>query len=308
MNISVAIPTYLREQILLDTIDQILALQILPLEILVVDQTPSHDKKTEKKMNILAAEGKIRWLQLEKPSIPAAMNRALLEARAEVVLFLDDDVELISEIVAAHAAAHRDNRVALVAGQVIQSWQTVLAAEEPSFAGNRPDDPDAFLFNSGRQCLISRFMGGNFSVNRDAAIAIGGFDENFVRVAYKFEAEFADRLLDAGHQILFYPAAAIIHLKAAVGGTRSFGDHLTTLLPFHAVGRYYYLLRKKNSPLLQRGGCLLSGPFKAVATRFHLSHPWWIPATFLAECGGLVWALLLFFRGARFLRPGGQTA
>ena len=308
MNISVAIPTYLREQILLDTIDQILALHVLPQEILVVDQTPSHDKMTEKKLTVLAAEGKIRWLQQDKPSIPAAMNRALLEAGADVILFLDDDVELISEIVAAHAAAHRDNGAALVAGQVIQSWQTVLAAEEPSFAGNRSDDPDAFLFNSSRQCRISRFMGGNFSVNRNAAIAVGGFDENFVRVAYNFEAEFADRFLDAGHQIIFYPAAAICHLKAAVGGTRSFGDHLTTFFPFHAVGRYYYLLRKKNSPLLQRWGVLFSGPFKAVATRFHLSHPWWIPATFLAEFGGLIWALLLFFRGARLLRQGGRTA
>ena len=181
MNISVAIPTYLREQVLLDTIGQVRALHRVPREILVVDQTPSHDKRTEIELNVLAAEGKIRWLRLDKPSIPAAMNRALLAARGEVVLFLDDDVELISEIVAAHAAAHRDKAATLVAGQVIQSWQTVLDDGEPSFAGGRQEDPDAFLFNSSRRCWIARFMGGNFSVNRDAAIAIGGFDENFVR-------------------------------------------------------------------------------------------------------------------------------
>ena len=37
-------------------------------------------------------------------------------------------------------------------------------------------------------------MGGNFSVRRDIALRLGGFDEQFVRVAYNFEAEFAHRL------------------------------------------------------------------------------------------------------------------
>ncbi|RUM39817.1 MAG: hypothetical protein DSY70_04880 [Desulfobulbus sp.] len=301
MKISVAIPSYQREQVLLDTIEQVLALDTLPLEILVVDQTPIHGQNVEEGLQALAAEERIHWLRLKKPSIPAAMNRALLVAQGEVVLFLDDDVELVSEIVSAHVAAHQKNKVALVAGQVIQNWQTVLDEDDPWYDVNPEDSPDAFRFNSCRPSTIFRFMGGNFSVNTEVALKLGGFDENFVKVAYNFEAEFADRLLAAGHTILFYPKASIRHLKTESGGTRSFGDHLTTLSPSHAVGRYYYQLAAKNKGRVEKYLHIISGPFRAISTRFHLLHPWWIPVTFVAECSGIVWALSLHARGPRLL-------
>ena len=79
-------------------------------------------------------------------------------------------------------------------------------------------------------------MGGNFSLSRIAALEIGGFDENFVRVAYRFEAEFAYRWRRSGRCIR-YEAAGLIHrLKIGSGGTRTFGDHLTTLRPDHSWG------------------------------------------------------------------------
>ena len=34
---------------------------------------------------------------------------------------------------------------------------------------------------------INDFMGGNFSVRREIALKLGGFDEQFVSVAYNFE-------------------------------------------------------------------------------------------------------------------------
>ena len=35
-------------------------------------------------------------------------------------------------------------------------------------------------------------MGGNFSVRRRFALTLGGFDEQFVGAAYRFEADFID--------------------------------------------------------------------------------------------------------------------
>ncbi|RUM38294.1 MAG: glycosyltransferase family 2 protein, partial [Desulfobulbus sp.] len=64
MKISVAIPSYQREQVLLDTIEQVLALDTLPLEILVVDQTPIHGQNVEEGLQALAAEERIHWLRL----------------------------------------------------------------------------------------------------------------------------------------------------------------------------------------------------------------------------------------------------
>jgi hypothetical protein len=140
-------------------------------------------------------------------------------------------------------------------------------------------------------------MGGNFSVLRQLAIRLGGFDENFVRVAYRFEAEFAQRWLGSGRRIYFEPAACLHHLKVADGGTRSYGDHRSTWRPDHSVGAYYYALRTG----VWRD--FLVRPLQAMATRHHLRHPLAIPTTILAELGGMLWAVGLFLRGPKRLQP-----
>jgi hypothetical protein len=43
-----------------------------------------------------------------------------------------------------------------------------------------------------------------------------------------------------------------------------------------------------------------------VTTRYHLSHPWRVPGTLLAEFGGMAWAFALFLRGARTMRASIQ--
>ena len=163
------------------------------------------------------------------------------------------------------------------------------------------ESPEAgeFLFRSGKRAWVHELMGGNFSVKKANALKLGGFDENFVRVAYRFEAEFCDRATTAGEKILFEPAASIRHLKAGAGGTRSFGEHLTTIKPHHAVGAYYFLLRARH--VQRRWWQMLLRPLRAVRTRHHLSHPWWIPITLAAEFGGFVWALALRLRKPKLI-------
>lgn len=290
--ISVAIPTYRREQVLLDTLNYLLTLDAGPAEILVIDQTERHEESTRQRLNELHDSGRIHWLKLETPSIPQAMNRGLLAARQDVVLFLDDDIHPEPELLAAHHAAHEQNNDVLVAGRVIQPWEEgrdFSAAEAFCFAGLKP-------------AWIDEFMGGNFSVRRDTALSLGGFDENFVRVAYRFEAEFAHRWRSAGRRIYFEPAACLHHLKDSGGGTRTYGEHLTTWRPDHAVGAYYFCLRTGAV------GEFLKRPVRAVATRHHLRRPWWIPLTLVAELRGMAWALMLFARGPRYAQQTGKPA
>jgi GT2 family glycosyltransferase len=289
-HVSAVIPTYGREQVLLDTLDHLLRMSAAASEILVVDQTPRHAAETHNQLRTLNALGKIVWVQLDQPSIPRAMNTGLVKAREEIVLFLDDDVAPDEGLILAHARAHEEPGVAVVAGRIVQPWESGRFAEEPGL----------FRFSSMSRQWVPGFMGGNFSVKRSAALAIGGFDENFVHVAYRFEADFADRLVAVGGRILFEPAASLRHLKASDGGTRMYGDHLRTVRPSHAVGEYYYILRRFRArawlrPLLERA-------ISAVSTRHHLRHPWWIPVTMMAEALGFLWALGLALRGPRYLK------
>jgi GT2 family glycosyltransferase len=285
--IAIAIPTYRREQVLLDTIECLLRLDPRAGEILILDQTTDHAPKTEEKLRKWNELGQVRWLRLDEPSIPKAMTTGLLEAHHDIVLFLDDDIVPFEQLVGAHLEGHRAGP-RLVAGRVLQPWDD--------------DDSDvpwsAKQFASTEGGEIEQFMGGNFSVQRSAALELGGFDENFVRVAYQFEREFADRWRARKGRIHFCPDAAIRHLKAASGGTRTFGEHLTTLSPAHSVGAYYYLFRSRLAKRRVRE--ILGRPFRSIMTRHHLRRPWWIPITLIAEVTGMLWALVLWVSGPRY--------
>ena len=273
--ISVVIPTYQREQVLVEALDCLLKLQPPPAEVVLVDQTPEHEPATQHVLAELERAERIRWIRLSRPSITHAMNVDIIPG---------------ADLIAAHMRAHATRDCNVIAGQVLQPGEEPMS-EEQSARG--------FTFHSNRGQFITELMGGNFSIKRKLALKLGGFDENFVHVAYRFEAEFAARSLAAGEKIWFEPEASIRHLKAGSGGTRSYGDHLKTIRPSHSVGAYYYLLRSKTAPnrLLK----LFARPIRAIRTQHHLSHPWWIPPTLLAEAAGFFWAVGLVLRGPRLI-------
>jgi len=288
LRLSIVIPSYRREGVLIESLQYLLGLADRADEILVIDQTEQHEPTTRERLTALDASGAIRWICLRPPSIPAAMNAGLLAATGEVVLFLDDDVRPDPALVSAHRRAHADFPDALIAGRVIQPWQEGVdfsAVETFCFAGEKP-------------FWITEFIGCNFSLRRERAMALGGFDQNFVRVAYRFEAEFSHRFCAAGGRIRFAPLACLHHLHVGAGGTRSFGEHLATLRPDHAVGAYYFALRTQSV-----WGCLaefVRRPLRAVATRHHLRRPWWIAGTLLAELRGMLWAWRLHRAGPKY--------
>lgn len=292
LQLTAVIATYRREMILVDTIRALLALRDAPSEIVVVDQTESHDQEVQGHLEQFAARGSIRWIRIEQPSIPAAMNIGLLAARCEIVMFVDDDVLPHHDLVAGHLAAHRTGKGQLIAGRVVQPWEVELDFER--FADR--------LYCGTRARAVTEFIGCNFSVRRSACLDVGGFDENFVRVAYRYEAEFAHRFLASRRVIWFEPAASLHHLKAASGGTRTFGDFLRTLQPDHAVGAYYFAFRTLRGGALWQAAA--SRVLLSVTTRHHLRRPWWIPATLVGELRALVWAFAMNARGPRHIaRP-----
>jgi GT2 family glycosyltransferase len=288
-SLSVVIPTYRRSRVLLQTIEFLSRQASAEDEVLVIDQTEEHDSGTAAQLQTLHQHRVIRWLHEPRPSVTVAMNRGLIEAERDVVVFTDDDVKPDPGFLSAHRDAHRRASKTLVAGRVIQPWE-----EDTSVSCARPS-----RFASVEPAWLGEFMGGNFSIRRQLALELRGFDENFVQVAYRFEAEFAHRFRVEGGDIYFEPKACLHHLRVASGGTRSYGEHLKTARPSHAVGDYYFALR--TSTRGNRIGRFLSRPVRAIATRHHLRRPWWIPATLCAEVRGMWWALRLHRQGPRLI-------
>jgi len=293
--LSLVIPSYGREQVLVDTIAalELQRLQLAePSELLVIDQTPRHQPDTEQALRRWQQQGRLRWLRLASPHLTRAMNTGLRQAQGETVLFLDDDIIPRPHLLAAHLEAHRRFAEAwAVVGQVLQPGQQPQPLPRPPSRQGLWCDLD-FPFNSSLGCWVENVMAGNLSVRRSRALALGGFDERFPPpVAARFETEFAKRLLAGGGLIRFVPEASLHHLAAASGGTRSRGGHLTSASGHHGVGDCYYALRCGRGH--ERLWYLLRRPLREVRTRFHLSHPWWIPVKLVGELRALLQALWL---------------
>lgn len=300
-DITIAIPTYGRDAVLLETLRHLAGQFPAAGAVLVVDQTVTHDIQTTRQLQEWDQEGRIRWLRLERPSVVCAMNTAIQVAETPVVLFLDDDIVPAPGLVGAHAAAYEAAPEAwAVAGQVLQPGE---AAQDVVFLGPTSGLAafETFSFFSSKAQWIGNVMAGNLSVKRYRALQVGGFDENFIPpVAYRFETEFAHRLLAAGGRIWFEPRASLRHLRAASGGTRSLGSHLTSVSPVHGIGDYYYALRCGHGG--ERWCYMVCRLFREVRTRFHLRHPWYIPVKLIGELHALILALRLYRRGPKLLR------
>lgn len=309
-SLSVVIPTYLREQILIDTIGYLLAQACTTegfLELIVVDQTPFHEPSTDQMLSKWEKTGAIKWYRPETPHLTRSMNFGLLESRGDIVLFTDDDIVPSFDLLGNHLAVYHqgDSEIWAVVGQVLQP------GEEPEIISYKPTGSHLFRFldfpfRRTQGMFIENAMAGNFSVVRERAIAIGGFDENFrPPVASRFETEFAKRLIAEGGKIWFEPNAGIRHLRAETGGTRSKGSHLNSVSPRYGVGDCYYAL--KHGQRKEIFWYLARRPFRQVRTKFHLKRPWWIPFKFIGELLAIFEAVKLYYRGPALIEFGCQT-
>jgi GT2 family glycosyltransferase len=284
--ITVAIPTYNRGAIVAETVRRLFELEPPPEAIIVVDQSVAENQALSR----WHRQGRIRLIRLAQPSIPHAMNVALLEATTPVVLYIDDDVEPAAGLIAAHERAHADESIWAVVGQILQP------GEEPDHFAE-PEDDLEFHFNHDTGCFVTNVMAGNLSVKREHAIDAGGFDENYVGVAYRFETDFALRLVAAGGKVWFSPEAGLRHLKLASGGLRSYGDHRSSPSPAHSAGDYYFAIHHRPPPLRYA----LRRLRRNVVTRYHLTHPWTIPTKLIGELRGWMLARRLARGGRRLI-------
>ncbi len=218
------IPTFGRDQVLADTLGQVLNLDPAPDEVLVIDQTPAHTPEVGAFLRQLQEAGRIRLLR-QPPGVMGALNRALIESRGEILLICDDDVELPPGWVGAHLKNFADPTVTVVTGTVEDrrgpesrvpgkstgQWRTAPALlHYRTFPFDHPQRVES----------LGVFKGGNWSVRRAALLRAGGFDDDFIGTAMGWEPELATRLIAAGGRILYDPEAYLVHLGAPAGGCR----------------------------------------------------------------------------------------
>lgn len=295
--LSVVIPSYNRGLILIDTIEQLLLQSVRANEIVIVDQTAyTPGDETAQKLLEFSNQGLIRWLCRDEPSIPKAMNYGLEHAASQWVLFLDDDIKVGTEFLSHHLNHLNSGEHQAHVGQVVQPWQQANQDIKHNTSSEGLYQDLEFSFNSREQSKLLNCMAGNLCVKRTAAIAAGGFDENFKGVAYRFETEFAKRFCKYHQtQIAYFPAARLNHLHVKSGGTRSHADVLRSTSPVHSMGDYYFALLHGEGA--ERITYIARRFIRSLCAKFYLRNPWYLPARIIAEVRGFFAALNCMRKG-----------
>jgi glycosyltransferase involved in cell wall biosynthesis len=239
--ISVIVPTYGREEPLIDTIKDLLIQNYEPKEIIVVDQTAQHEESTQTYLKELADCGKIQWLRIDWASLPGARNYGVRRARGEILLFIDDDVRLPEGYLQAHARNYLERpEIGAIAGRVFDrmklSDSNKANAGDPYTIETLPPeamDPGIAWYHIDLvhtvvpQRVISA-RGCNMSFRREIFFEHNiWFDERFRGSAVREESDFCLRLRKTGYQIWYDPEANLIHLGEETGGCHDISTRST---------------------------------------------------------------------------------
>ena len=279
MKLTVAIPTYGRNRVLIETIENVLGRLGSDMELIVVDQNPRLDPDTEARLAAWDAEGALRRVRAEKPSLTAARNLALRLARADVVLFVDDDVVLSSSLLAQHVERHRTGDYAAVAGRVYQ-WrhgEELPSWDDPRALDNPQQLPPAYRLDHVGP--IDWFIGCHASVRKAAVIEVGGYDENFVGPAFGEDTDLALRLVAAGKIVFFDSTIRLIHRRSPSGGCRIPGNR--TWSGWTKSANHFLYMFRHGRTLRDKAHYLMWGLRSGPLLRENFIRPWRWPVTWI---------------------------
>lgn len=183
-------------------------------EIMVVDSCPATDASYEL---VRSYGSRVRYVLEKRPGESVARNRALREARHEIVAFTDDDAAPDPGWLRALVRNFRDPSVACVTGLVSPMELETPAQEE--FENHSPHGRgfERRVFSQEMQYPLHVAPVGvsaNLAVRRELPEYIGWFDEALgvgTPARCGMDYDFFTRVLTSGHRIVYDPAALNWH-------------------------------------------------------------------------------------------------
>lgn len=199
--ISIIIPVYNSSPTLCLCLDAVNQSIYRNFECLVADDG-SWDESAD-----IAAEKGARVLSIPGRRGPAfARNIAAAEAQGDILLFIDADVCIQHDTVAAVAAAFvNDPQLDALIGSYDDS------PAESNFISQYKNLLHCFVHQQGKRCA-STFWTACGAIRRPVFQASGGFDKRYTRPSTE-DIELGARLIRAGHKIELEPSLTVKHLK-----------------------------------------------------------------------------------------------
>jgi GT2 family glycosyltransferase len=242
--LSVVIPTFNRPDYLHSTVRQVLDQRFTDYELCVLDQSP---------LNIVEAQAarfaaefpdpRLRYYWLEAKGTSNAKNEGISRTTGEIILFIDDDVILLSpDFLGAHVERYVVPSIGGVGGRVIERRIVSNARRTRSRVTWGGRTVENLLGLS--PCTLESVKGANMSFRACVFKEVGGFDRRYTGTALLEEADLASRVTAAGWTLVFEPRAELLHLSVPTGGVRVGDAQQTEWFRFRSTA--YYIAKNRG--------------------------------------------------------------
>lgn len=230
---AVVVPTKNRPHDLALAVESVLNQTALPAQLIIIDQSSTNESERCVSIRYQSAVPQVRSSMelvychdMSITGLTSARNRSLELVRAEIVLFLDDDVVLEPDFIEELLAAYGLDPVAAgVSGIVtnytppstpVRLWSRLFMLG-PFWDDRQPVYWNAALLSKGDAIPVTRLGGGLMSF-RMSAISGVPFDENLTGACDGEDVEYCARL-GPGVRLLIAPKARLVHNPSPSGRT-----------------------------------------------------------------------------------------
>jgi GT2 family glycosyltransferase len=247
--IGVLIPTYCRRSHLREVLHGLFRQTIKADEVIVLDASPKEENLSAEEV---AAFGDDLQYQpgCERGNISRQRNDAVRRSKADILLFLDDDVEFTDTLIEDYLGAFANTQADGITGLILLPGEQVLNLPKTKkgsvllWPGAPNYQATAGVVESYVICTAS------FAIKRHSLYSVGGFDE---QVHGTFDdLDCGVRLWRAGSRLLHHDRPRLTHLRAPCSGSRApgFGLEWTYANLFYFQLRHFWGKRPQGLLLL----------------------------------------------------------
>lgn len=153
----------------------------------------------------------LTYVDAPAQGLPNARNRALVHCDGEIVCFIDDDAYVGPSWLTHIVAEFEDPDVGAVGGPVLDPGEELRAVAP--VAELRANGEIIDNFDSSVRTTVDHIRGANMHYRRELLEELGGFDEGYSSGgrAHFEDTDMSHRVNRAGHELVYTPAAPIVH-------------------------------------------------------------------------------------------------
>jgi glucosyl-dolichyl phosphate glucuronosyltransferase len=225
IEISIAVPTFNRDKCLKQCISSLVD-QIFPVEkyeIMIIDNasTDYTQKVTEEAISLFSRHN-ISYIYEPTPGLLSGRHRGALEAKGEILVFIDDDIEADENWLSAIHESFQDQSVQLVGGRNLPKYEANPPDWLKYFWIDHPHGKfceELSLLDFGTEILkinANYVWGLNFSIRRQALFDLGGFHPDCIPKHLQYlqgdgETGLTTKANQLGYKAIYQPKALVLH-------------------------------------------------------------------------------------------------